>query len=86
MNARIGDKLDFIDNDTSEINNFDGVDLLPPDYDIDIPLSRLNQDKVVNNHGTSLLDVCLSSGLRVLNGRFLGDFSWIFYFYVTKWF
>lgn len=73
MNARIGNKLDYIENDTPEINNFDGVDLLPPDYEIDIPLRRVSQDKVINNHGNNLLDVCLSSGLRILNGRFLGD-------------
>jgi hypothetical protein len=55
------------------INDFDGVDLLPPDYVTDTELKRVNQDFIINSYGTNLLDLCLSSRLRILNGRFLGD-------------
>jgi hypothetical protein len=36
-------------------------------------LKRVNQDVIINSHGKNLLDLCLSSRLRILNGRFLGD-------------
>jgi hypothetical protein len=55
------------------INDFDGVDLLPPDYVTDTELKRVNQDFIINSHGKNLLDLCLSSRLCILNGRFLGD-------------
>ena len=54
-------------------NDFDGVDLLPPDYVTNTELKRVNQDFIINSHGKNLLDLCLSSRLRILNGRFLGD-------------
>ncbi|CAG2245448.1 unnamed protein product [Mytilus edulis] len=68
---------------SSTINNFDGSDLLPPDYAIDIENKRINQDKVLNTHGKNLLDLCLSSGLRIVNGRLLGD-SLGYYTYMSK--
>jgi hypothetical protein len=46
---------------------------LPPDYVTDTELKRVNQDVIINSHGKNLLDLCLSSRLRILNGRFLGD-------------
>jgi hypothetical protein len=33
---------------------------------------RVNQDFIINSHGKNLLDLCLSSGLRILNWRFTG--------------
>jgi hypothetical protein len=54
---------DFIEKDSSQINDFDGVDLLPPDYVTDTELKRVNQDFIINSHGKNLLDLCLSSRL-----------------------
>ena len=68
-----GKNPDFIEKDSSQINDFDGVDLLPPDYVTDTELRRVNQDFIISWHGKNLLDLCLSSRLRILNGRFLGD-------------
>jgi hypothetical protein len=42
-------------------NDFDGVDLLPPDYVTNTELKRVNQDFIINSHGKNLLDLCLSS-------------------------
>lgn len=57
--------------DSSTINLFDGKDILPDDYKSDITIKRNNQDRTVNAQGLNLLDLCLSSGLRILNGRYL---------------
>ena len=73
FNSRTGQNPDFIEKDSSQINDFDGVDLLPPDYVTDTELKRVNQDCIINSHGNKLLDLCLSSRLCILNGRFLGD-------------
>ena len=72
INARSGQKLDYI--------NSDSGDFIPVDnsYDVDalnICRSRFNQDKCITNvYGNSLIDLCISSGLRILNGRTIGDF------------
>jgi predicted nucleic acid-binding protein len=73
FNSRTGQNPDFIEKDSPQINDFDGVDLLPPDYVTDTELKRVNQDFIINSHGKKLLDLCLSSRLCILNGRFLGD-------------
>ncbi|CAC5369983.1 unnamed protein product [Mytilus coruscus] len=73
LNARTGQRADYIVNDSDHINNFDGFDLLPENYITDSEIKRNNQDTSVNIVGTKLLDLCLSSRLRLLNGRFLGD-------------
>jgi hypothetical protein len=54
-----GKNPDFIEKDSSQINDFDGVDLLPPDYVTDTELKRVNQDFIINSHGKNLLDLCL---------------------------
>jgi exonuclease III len=47
---------------------------LPNDYLFDIPLRRNNMDAhVTDAHGKSLLTLCRTSGLRLLNGRTVGD-------------
>ena len=60
VNSRTGQNPDFIEKDSSQINDFDGVDLLPPDYVTDTELKRVNQDFIINSHGKNLLDLCLS--------------------------
>jgi hypothetical protein len=42
FNFRTGQNPDFIEKDSSQINDFDGVDLLPPDYVTDTELKRVN--------------------------------------------
>ncbi|CAG2197214.1 unnamed protein product [Mytilus edulis] len=76
-------RADFIVNDSDHINNFDGFDLLPENYITDSEINRNNQDTSVNTVGTKLLDLCLSSRLRLLNGRFLGD-SLGYYTYMSS--
>jgi hypothetical protein len=45
------------------------------DYSPDIPINRNNCDKAkLDKHGEHLLSLCKSSGLRILNGRSLGDY------------
>ena len=39
FNSRTGQNPDFIEKDSSQINDFDGVDLLPPDYVRDRPFN-----------------------------------------------
>ena len=47
-------------------------------YDVDalnICRSRFSQDKCITNlYGNSLIDLCISSGFKILNGRTIGDF------------
>jgi hypothetical protein len=47
------------------VENLYTVDTAPP--------KRNNQDKATNARGPELLDLCVSSGLRILNGRKVGD-------------
>ncbi len=69
MNAHTHLASDFIVND--EIS--EGLDL-PIDYTVDIPMNRRNCDRSkLNDHGKALLDMCISSGFRILNGRKIGD-------------
>ena len=47
---------------------------LPPGYVQDIPLARSNMDlHRVDDHGEQFLSLCRASGVRILNGRALGD-------------
>ena len=47
---------------------------LPDDYKIDLDIiERQNCDKVVNAFGKRLIELCQMSGLRIVNGRKLGD-------------
>lgn len=69
MNAHTQVEHDFIINDqnTQELN-------LPSDYMVDIPMNRRNCDtSKLNEHGRALLDLCIASGFRILNGRKIGD-------------
>lgn len=68
FNARTGLEPDFIFNDTCKY-----IDV-HTDYTVDTALSRNNLDtKIPDKHGKLLLNLCKSSGLRILNGRKLGD-------------
>lgn len=70
MNAHTNQEHDFIANDYDKNNRLD----LPDDYFSDIPMRRRNSDlSKVNDHGKALLDLCTTSGFRIMNGRKIGD-------------
>jgi len=67
FNARTCQEADYIVNDSSDF-----LDL--GYYSSDVPLPRSSMDTHnVDKYGKNLLDLCKSSGLHILNGRFLGD-------------
>jgi hypothetical protein len=56
------------------INDTDHINLLPETYTNDIKLkSRNNSDKEINEQGNNLIDLCIETKLRILNGRIDGD-------------
>jgi hypothetical protein len=68
LNARTANNLDHVHNDTNRFI----PESIP--YDIDNNMSiRNNQDKILNDRGSNLLDLCISTRLRILNGRKPGD-------------
>ncbi|VDI41162.1 Hypothetical predicted protein [Mytilus galloprovincialis] len=69
LNARSGSEPDFIQNDVYDTH-------LPiyNDYDCDtIQDVRHSYDSKVDVRGRQLLDLCISTKMRILNGRVLGD-------------
>lgn len=71
FNTRTSTIADFVLNDSDDTDLIQ--EMLPPNYDDDLFIQRYNQDKIINSHGTSLVNMCTSSGLRILNGRYIGD-------------
>lgn len=69
FNARTNTDEDYcLDDDLHAVKDF-------LDYPSDSPIDRNNCDKApVDKHGEQLLSLCKSSGLRILNGRSLGDY------------
>ena len=68
FNAYANTKPDFISFDDSTKTNFDN------NYISDQIMPRNNLDhKLINNSGQILLNLCRESGLRILNGRTIGD-------------
>ena len=72
FNARTGLNADFIENDSTNPNDLPN---LPDFYQPDKPIqNRLSQDgSRICEYGKNLIDLCISAGLRILNGRTLGD-------------
>ena len=69
FNARTNSACDYCVDD-----NIDDLLDLPYDYIQDVPLARNNADtSQVNQHGESLLNLCKSTGIRIINGRLIGD-------------
>ena len=52
--------------------NYDSDTIIPIYHNDNIP-NRMSQDKVIDNRGKHLLEICVQSHLRILNGRCLGD-------------
>ena len=71
FNCRTGEHADHIINDTL-FNRADN-NILPETYTCDKELVRKNCDKTINSQGKLLLETCIGTKLRILNGRFLGD-------------
>jgi exonuclease III len=70
MNAHTKTEPDYITNDDVDIEMIP----LPYSYSTDRVLRRNNcDDSVINEHGKELLDLCIGSGLRIVNGRKFGD-------------
>ncbi len=69
FNAKIGNLNDYvIQDDNVHVNS-----LIFNDYVSDDDNVRNSQLETINNYGTQLIDLCFSSKLRILNGRFIGD-------------
>ena len=70
FNARTGTLHDYIyenESDKKIIN-------LPEEYEIDqFTRKRNNQDIHINSYGEKLIDFSISTKMRILNGRTLGD-------------
>lgn len=71
FNSRTGICPDYIEDDSYLPTN--GSVTLPDDYILDLNLKRNSRDRIVNAQGKLLLEICIESRLRMLNGRFLGD-------------
>ena len=63
LNARTGIRKDWIDLDSVPLPNMEGYKI---DHNIE---QRVSMDKIVNRYGISLLNLCIASGLKILNGR-----------------
>ncbi|KAK3084635.1 hypothetical protein FSP39_016616 [Pinctada imbricata] len=79
LNARCGQLRDYIDDD---FLHGSVIDQLSPffDYQSDDVLSeRICPDQAVNSYGFRLIQLCIESGVRILNGRhspYSGDFTY----------
>ena len=73
-NSRVGRKSDFIAYD--QYNNLTDDE----DYTPDCYMQRATMDSACNNFGVKLLDLCKSSGVRIVNGRLYNDIEGSFTF------
>ena len=64
FNARTGERIDWVEHDS--IMNFPFSLDCVKDYKIG---NRMSMDHTVNAAGQTLLDTCIATGLRILNGR-----------------
>ena len=71
FNARTGRLLDFIEDENEGNEFFTQPNLILKDI---VKRKRINQDKIVNQFGEELRDLCISTNMKILNGRTLGDF------------
>ena len=70
FNARVGNMHDFIE----ESDNEHAILNLPPNYQIDkYKKPRSNQDQHINTYGEKLIELAISSKMKILNGRTIGD-------------
>ena len=67
FNARTSSLPDYIVMDSEQY-----VSVLP-EYTVDTPVTRAFKDKTTNLYGKELLDLCISSELRIVNGHVGSD-------------
>ncbi|KAK3099269.1 hypothetical protein FSP39_001936 [Pinctada imbricata] len=67
FNARSGKKDDFIGLDDNEYTPVDSQ------YTSDVSRHRNSMDECVNEYGKKLCEFCKNVGLRIMNGRCMGD-------------
>lgn len=72
LNARTGNKSDHIRNDSDRYLPINNLNIYNRDEQLE---TRNNQDIQLNPRGQSLIDLCISSQIRIMNGRTLGDLS-----------
>ena len=71
FNGRVGNMQDFIEEDEDDLELLN----LPPNYQIDrYKRLRNNQDEHKNTYGEKLIELAISSKMKILNGRTIGDF------------
>ena len=64
VNSRIGTKTEVIDKDRKDLN------FLPEGYELNTFMTYRNNEGVsLNSYGEQLIQLCIASKLRVLNGR-----------------
>jgi len=69
FNSRTARLPDYIELDGNLLNS-DSSNILPDTYTIDLEMPpRHNLDKEVNEQGKNLIDLCIETKLRILNGR-----------------
>ena len=68
LNARTGCVLDLVN--TDHCTHIPGAVNLPQQHNV---RGRKNYDPQVNEHGKSLLELCKTCDLRIVNGRTTGD-------------
>ena len=70
FNARVGNMQDFIDENDEDIEFLN----LPQNYQIDrYKKFRSNQDQHKNSYGEKFIELAVTSKMKILNGRILGD-------------
>ena len=76
FNARTCNKADFVDADEflthyfSFDNSMDGsLNISSKIEKTNLSKYRVSQDKIINNEGNMLLDMCKSNSMLILNGR-----------------
>ena len=68
FNSRIGTKTDYVIDDRKDLH------FLPEGYELDtFTTHRNNKDVSLTSYGDQLIQLCIASKLRVLNGRTRGD-------------
>ena len=70
FNSRTGTLSDFVIEDERDLP------FLPENYELNTHLTRRNNEDIsINRYGEQLIDLCIASKLRILNGRTRGDFQ-----------
>ena len=70
-NSELANRSNFIENEDELCGTLQNI--LSDEYICDFNINRNSVDSVFNSQGQQLMDLCIASQLRVLNGRFIGD-------------